>query len=57
MNYYMATVVWYDQFTNEAAVLIDGRAHTTLLQGVQTLEPGQSVVIYEDGTFYVPVAV
>ena len=49
MKFFHATVVWYDMFTNECAVLIDGRAHTTTCLGVATVEPGQRVVVTEAG--------
>ncbi len=57
MEYYMATVVWYDENLHEAALLVDGRESTTMVFGVSGLIPGQTVVLYADGTVYVPHAV
>lgn len=42
---YRGQVVWYDFRTNEAAVLIDGRSHTTLVVPTTPLRPGSRVVV------------
>lgn len=48
MKYFSATVIWFDCFTHDAAVLIDGRLHTTLVRGA-AVEPGQRVYVTEAG--------
>lgn len=45
MKKYKATVVWVDSRTGEAAVLIDGRSHTTIVRGTSGLTPGDQVMI------------
>lgn len=54
MKYFYATVVWFDSLTHDAAVLIDGRLHTTLVRGA-AVEPGQRVLVSESG-FVITVA-
>ncbi len=44
-TFYCGTVVWYDMKTNEAAVLIDGRNHTTSVIGSAPLIPGDRVIV------------
>ena len=49
MEYFKAVVIWVDEYTHEAAVLIEGRESTTLVFGIPGLSPGQEVIVYLDG--------